>query len=311
MIGLLSSEWLRFRSRRIVRVLFIVGVIGIVGAATIAGVSSKRPSEAQLDQADRRAERTIARCVQRHGYKDAFGPRPAGQSDEDYCRAHIRAEDFVDGDQLELNELPQYLQVGAFIAILFGLVIGASMVGASWQTGTITTIFSWEPRRLRWFGARLVVTFAGVLVVALVLLAIFAAAIAVAAALRGSTGTTSGWLGDTVRTALRIGIVASAASMIGAAVAMIGRNTAAALGGVFIYLAVLESLVRGFRPAMGRFLLGDGIGAFVTGQDVQIPSETSGAGVTITPVHGAITIAVYAAALIVVAALLLRTRDVH
>jgi hypothetical protein len=308
-IRLLSSEWLRFRSRRIVRVLFVVGVIGIAAGATIAGVSSKPPSEAQLARAERMAERNITQCIKRHGFKDAFGPRPAGQSDEDYCRAHISAENLVGEEQLSLDDLPQYLQVASFIAILFGLVVGASMVGASWQTGTITTIFSWEPRRLRWFASRLVVTFVGVLVVAIALLAIFAVAIALAAALRGSSETSPGWASDVLRTGLRIALVASAASLIGAAVAMIGRNTAAALGGVFIYMAVLESLVRGFRPTMGRFLLGDSIGAFVTGENVDIPSATS--GVTITPMHGATTIAIYAAALIVVAALLLRARDVH
>jgi ABC-2 type transport system permease protein len=308
-IRLLSSEWLRFRSRRIVRVLFVVGVIGIVAGATIAGVSSKQPTADQLERGQRAAERNITQCVKRHGFQDAFGPRPQGQSDEDYCRAHIHAEDFVGGDQLDLGDLPQYLQVAAFIAILFGLVVGASMVGASWQTGTITTILSWEPRRVRWFLMRLAVSFVGVLIVALALLAVFAAAIGAAAALRGTTETPPGWLGDVVKTALRIGLVASGASLIGAAVAMIGRNTAAALGGVFIYMAVLESLVRGFRPAMGRFLLGDNIAAFVSGEETQLFQQDS--VFTITPVHGAITVALYAAVLVVLAGLFLRQRDVQ
>jgi hypothetical protein len=306
---LLSSEWLRFRSRRIVRVLCIIGVVGIVAGVTIAGVSSSKPSAAQLAQAARVAERTTAKCIKTHGFKDQFGPRPEGQSDEDYCRAHIHADDLVGGDRLELADLPLYMHVAAFLTILLGLVIGASMVGASWQTGTITTILSWEPRRVRWFLTRLVVTFVGVLIVALALLAVFALAIGVAAALRGSTDTPAGWPGDVVWSAVRIGLVASGASLIGAAVAMAGRNTAAALGGVFIYMAVLESLVRGFRPSMGRFLLGDNIGAFVSGERTQLFDGNT--VFTITPTHGAITIAIYAAALVVVAALLLRERDVH
>jgi hypothetical protein len=308
-IRLLSSEWLRFRSRRIVRVLCVVGVIGIVAGVTIAGVSSSKPSAEQLARSARVAERTTAKCIKTHGFKDQLGPRPEGQSDEDYCRDHINAEDLVGGDRLELADLPLYMHVAAFITILLGLVIGASMVGASWQTGTITTILSWEPRRVRWFLTRLVVTFVGVLIVALAMLAVFAVAIGVAAALRGSTDTPAGWLGDVVWSAARIGLVASGASLIGAAVAMAGRNTAAALGGVFIYMAVLESLVRGFRPAMGRFLLGDNIGAFVSGEQTQLFDGNS--VFTITPTHGAITIAIYAAVLVVGAALLLRERDVH
>ena len=42
------------------------------------------------------------------------------------------------------------------------LVFRDSFVAASWQAGTISTIFTWEPRRLRWFAARILVLTIGV-----------------------------------------------------------------------------------------------------------------------------------------------------
>ena len=61
------------------------------------------------------------------------------------------------------------------------------MVAVSWQTGTISTILTWEPRRLRWFAARILVIAAGVLVMTLAIVAFLSAGLALAAMLRGST----------------------------------------------------------------------------------------------------------------------------
>jgi ABC-2 type transport system permease protein len=122
-------------------------------------------------------------------------------------------------------------------------------MAVSWQTGTIGTILTWEPRRLRWFGARILVIGAGVLAITVTILAFLSAGFAVAAMLRGTTVSVDGsWWEDTLTTSLRVGLAASASATIGAAVAAVGRHTAAALGVVFVWTAVLEGLVRGLRP---------------------------------------------------------------
>jgi hypothetical protein len=108
---------------------------------------------------------------------------------------------------------------------------------------------------------------------------------------------------------LRVAAVTAAVSAIGSAVAMAGRNTAAALGGVFVYMAVLESLVRGFLPGFGRYLLGDNIGTFVTGTKTELfQGQTV---YTLTPARGAVVVIFYAGVLVMVAVTLLRTRDVN
>ena len=309
MIGLLSSELLRFRSRRLVKVLALLAVIGIVLGAVLGAVGSKRPSDQQIARGEQRRERQVEQCVKRDGFGDAFGPRPQGQSVQEYCEEHLRAADFTPGDQLELAELSDYLLLSAFVVIVIGLVIGASMVGASWQAGTVTTILTWEPRRIRWLLTRLLVTAVGVFVLCLVLLGLLSAALALGAAVRGSTATPAGWLGDTIATMLRIAAVASATAVIGAAVATIGRNTAAALGAVFVYLAVLESLVRGFRPLLSRFMLGDGAAVLISGNEQQVSDGLT--VITLTTQHAATVVALYVVVLVVVAMVMLRTRDVN
>jgi hypothetical protein len=305
-IRLLASEALGFRSRRIVRWLMLIAVIGIVVVAIIAGSVSHKPSEADLARAQHRYEKSLAACIKHDG---AGFEIPAGTSVKDVCRQNLSAADFVPNQGLLLDELDEYVLGAAFIVVLIGLVIGASMVGASWQSGTITTILTWEPRRIRWFLARSLVIAMGVALVAAVLLSILAAALALTTTLRGITTTTSPWLSDTVLTILRIAAATGGIAVIGGAVAMMGRHTAAALGAVFVYVAVLESIVRGLRPAMGRFLLGDNLTTVVTAHTLDV--QQGAARYLLTPQRGAVVIGVYVIVLVGVALALLRARDVN
>jgi len=284
----------------------LIAVIGVALVATIAGSVSHPPTEAQLALAQRRYEKNLAACIEQGAPGSEI---PAGSSVDDVCRQRLSAADFVANDGLRLDELDEYVVGAAFIVVLIGLVIGASMVGASWQSGTITTILTWEPRRIRWFLARSMVIAVGAALVAAVLLAILAVALAFATSLRGITATSSSWLSDTLWTILRIAAATGGIAVIGGAVAMMGRHTAAALGAVFVYVAVLESIVRGFRPAMGRFLLGDNLTTVVTAHTLDVQQ-----GVTrylLTPQRGAVVIGVYVVALVGIALALLRARDVN
>ena len=306
MIRLLSSEMLRFRSRRMVKVLTLLAIIGIVLGAVLATLASKQPSDEQLAVAQQQRDRQVVRCVapRLHG----VGDRHADQSTQAYCEEHVR-EAFVFTDQLRVSELAHYVEAAGLIVIVIGLVIGASMVGASWQTGTITTILTWEPRRIRWLASRLIATAVGVFVVTLFLVALLAALLALGASIRGSTATDPGWAGDLLATMLRISAVVAAVGIIGSAVATIGRNTAAALGAVFVYLAVLESLVRGFRPLLSRFMLGDSTAILISGRSLEVSAgQTS---IVLTVVHAATVVAVYVVVLIALALVMLRARDVN
>jgi ABC-2 type transport system permease protein len=154
------------------------------------------------------------------------------------------------------------------------------------------------------------VTAVGVLAIALVLLTLFSLAIAAAAALRGSTVLPAAWFGEVVRSILRVAAVCAGASMIGAAVAMIGRNTAAALGAVFVYMTVFEGVLRGLRPSLARFFLGTNIAAVIANTRIEI-YDGFAKSYFVSPRHGDVTLVVYVVVLIAVAGLLLRARDVN
>jgi ABC-2 type transport system permease protein len=305
-IRLLASEALGFRSRRIVRWLMLMAVVGIALVAIIAGSVSHKPTEADLARAQHRYDKVVASCVRHEGF-DA--PIPPGTSVKQFCRSQYSAEDFVTSEGLRLDELDDYVLAAGFIAVLIGLVIGASMVGAAWQSGTITTTLTWEPRRIRWFLARLVVIAIGSTLVAMALFGVLATALALATALRGTTATSSPWVSDTALTILRIAAAAGGVAVIGGAVAMIGRHTAAALGAVFVYVAVLESIVRGLRPAMGRFLLGDNLTTAMTAHRLSV--QQGAVSYLLTPQRGAVVIGVYVIVLAAAALVALRVRDVN
>ncbi len=305
MIRLLAAEWLGFRSRKIVRWLMVLTVIGIALVGVIAGSVSHKSSPADLTRAEQAYETDVAECIR----QDGFGAElPPGAPVEDYCRSLFSESDYAP-DGLKLDDLDEIVLGAAFIVVLIGLVIGASMVGAAWQSGTVTTILTWEPRRVRWFFARVAVVGLGATLVGAALLTILAFAIGLATALRGTTATSTPWLADTTLAIARIALVGGGVAMIGAAVAMIGRHTAAALGAVFVYMAVLESIVRGLRPGLGRFLLGDNIGVAVTATRTSLFQGES--MFVLTPQHGALVIAVYVLVLVGAAMVLLRARDVN
>ena len=71
-------------------------------------------------------------------------------------------------------------------------------------------------------------------------------------------------------TSLRVAVAATISAVIGGAVAAVGRHTAAALGVVFVWTAVIEGLVRGFRPLWTPWLLGDNLVSFLGWQRMEV-----------------------------------------
>ena len=301
MIALVSSEWLRVRSRRLVKVLVLLALLGIVVAVVIGGALSHRPGADELTRAERQADRVLQDCLA----QDGFGAVEPGGDVEAFCAEQADPSLFLSRQPLRLSELPETLRGTAFVAILIGLVIGASAVGASWQSGTITTILTWEPRRTRVALVRAAVVAAATFGIIAVLLCALVALLWIATSLRGLTETPPGWSRELSGVVLRVSALASAASIIGGAIAMLGRNTAAALGGVFVYLAVFEGIVRGLRPSLSRVLLGDNIATVVIGSDLVIGDRT------LTPASSALVVAVYTFGLLAVATASFRARDVQ
>lgn len=260
MTRLLASELLRFRSRRLLVVTLGGALLGTGIGVVIAAWQSTPPTAEVRAAADAQAVQEFESCI-----NSDFGDGEFPGTREEFCRENSGNPAHYMPSHLALVELPQIVEGVSSITSILGLVIGASFVAASWQTGTITTIFTWEPRRLRWFAARILVLAVGVLVMTAVIVTFLSAGLALAATLRGSTvGVDGAWWTDALTTALRVSVAAAISAVIGGAVAAIGRHTAAALGVVFVWTAVLEGLVRGLRPLWTPWLLGDNLVTFLS-----------------------------------------------
>ncbi len=150
------------------------------------------------------------------------------------------------------------LAVAAIFLAVGGLIGGSVVVGGEWKAGTVGTVLTWEPRRLRLHAARLGACGILAWLLAFALQAVFLAAFLPAVIAHGSTAGAGGaWALALIGAMARVAAVAALAAVLGGAVATAGRGTAGALVVVGGWLAVAEPLLRAWRPAVGRHLLGE------------------------------------------------------
>jgi hypothetical protein len=193
----------------------------------------------------------------------------------------------------------------AIFLMLGGFFTGAAVAGAEWRAGTITTVLTWEPRRVR---LNLTRTAAGAIlafIIATLLQVVFLAAFVPAVLANGSTaGASGGWwiaLGLAIaRTSLMTAIV----SVIGVALATLGRNTAFALGVVFAWIAVIEGVIRAQWSGLARYLWVENIATAEEWAQMRHVEFTRG------PLLALATLAVYTVVLVVAATIVFRRRDI-
>ena len=116
--------------------------------------------------------------------------------------------------------------------------------------------------------------------------------------------STRAWARETAGFTVRVAAVGSLTAVVGCAIATVGRNTTAALGVAFVYFAVLEGLIRGFRPQWQPWLLGDNAGQFISGEAVGPAMADK------TTMDVALTLLIYVAVFVTVATIFFKNRDV-
>ena len=301
MTGLLRAELRRFLARDVVRIFVVAVLIAIAVGGVITAYNSKVKT---ADEAVYRTE--LQHCLDGLYVPEDRLPRRY-DSLEEFCADQVRPEFFGGGDQrFRLRSLPEILQGAGILVVIGGLLLGASFVGAEWHAGTMSTLLTWEPRRLRVLAVKAVVVAVCVFALMVLLLAVFSLALLLVASTRGITDN----LGDhfirsVAGSTLRVAACSAAGALIGMAIAMVARNTAAAVGAGFAYLAILEGLIRALRPGWQHYLLADNIAIVITGADDGIMR------VPLTFTRAAFTVGVWVAVLLVVAAATFRARDVN
>jgi hypothetical protein len=277
---LVQVELRRLWARRLVRWSLVVVFAAIVTAPVVV-------PWAFSEQARINHDADIERCVQDQPPKTRDGVTMptipsdvAAPAERDRLCRQVTPE--LDPD-FHLRQLDEVYRTTAALLIIGGFLVGASSIGADWQAGVIPTVLTWESRRLRVFGARLVALVAAVLVVTVAWQALLAASVVPYALVQDTTdGTGGAWLRTVGGLGLRVAVIGAGAAALGYALALVGRGTAVALGAGFAYLFVFENVVGSqFTPLRPWLMFWNALvfvkGTFEAGGDVPDRTVTTAA----------------------------------
>ncbi|MGH2747672.1 MAG: ABC transporter permease subunit [Actinomycetota bacterium] len=299
MKALVAVEMRRLLSRRLLRWLTVLALVGFAVAGTIAYVASNDSPRA-VTEADARYEADLRGCISHAHQATGEMPPEARANPEGFCEEQVWRSD----PRFVYNEFDWVLSSLGIPLIMLGWLVGASFVGAEWHSRTITTLLTWEPRRVRVLAAKAVAVVAVVFAWVLTLQAMFSAAMYPAAAFEGSTaGLTSGWWSSFALLIVRTSALSALAATLGLSISAVGRNTAAALGIGFVYLALVESLIRGFKPQWVDWLIGDNVALFLVG-----PADVT--HLTHSQAAAGLLLLAYAGAVFVFALAVFRRREI-
>lgn len=308
MRGLLSVELRRILARRTTRLFGALVLLGAILAGTVLFLRSGHPDPNGADAARQQAiaarDREVVACT-RGDYGIRADQIPPGLTLAEFCDRFAVGPPVAHDPEFHLTNVRTVFNGTNVILMVLLMSLGASLVGAEWHAGTITTLLTWEPRRVRVLTAKLSAAAAFAFVALLAAQALIATALLPSALLHGtSAGADWAWLRSVAGFELRAATIAALATGLAFGVASIARNTAFAVGGLFAYLAVLEPIVRAARPRWQPWFLYDNVATFLTGHSVDFTlygRSATGAG---------LVIAGYTAGVALVAVAVFRRRDV-
>lgn len=267
-MSLLRTEMRRALHRRAVKVLIAIAVFGCAFAGVVAyiGSASKTVTELRFDDEGHPAVMT------------------------DWWIA-------------DANE--GFLVVAMFFLFLGGFFGGATVAGGEWRAGTMTTVLTWEPRRLRLHSAR---TASGALLafaISFGLQVLFLASFLPAVLINGTTEgvDASFWVGLAV-VMVRTSVLTAAAAVLAIALATVGRNTAFAVITMFAWIVVVEGLIRGLKPSTARWLWAENLGTVMTWAQLETTEFARG------PIVASATLLGYCTVIAALAAVSFERRDI-
>jgi hypothetical protein len=260
--SLLRSELHRFRSRRFIQVVLVLAVVGWVVATGIALTQYGNPGAAEIARAEQQIDADVAMNEQFRQECLADADIPAGTSPDDFCgpeqsRADVELAWYLDQAPFDFASTGATGALGfAALAAVVAALVGATWIGAEWSTRSLVALLFWVPRRMQVVGAKLVV-----LTGAAVLIGVVAQVgwLAMSGILRTLVGRDAalpeGFWSDLLQTQARGVLLTVIAALLAFGLTNLVRNTGAALGIGFVYLVIVENLVRGLRPLWQPWLL--------------------------------------------------------
>jgi len=301
--ALLSVETRRFFARRLVRVMAGAILLGIVVTGIATAAKSHRADIAGMQAAARAEhEKVVAQC-KRGDIPIPSEAIPPGESLDQFCEESMGTPEAVD-PRFHLRDLVNVFKGTTVPLILLAWVLSASFIGAEWHAGTVTTLLTWEPRRIRVLLSKVLVCMVVTFLATVLFQALLLGALTPAAVLRGTTeGVNGAWFRELAGVVLRGAALASIGAGIGFAIAAIARGTAAALGVAFGYLLVVENLIGAVRPGWRSWFFTWNAIILVHGQRLReaIPRSLA---------ESALLLSLYAVGAIALATAAFRARDI-
>ncbi|TDC38590.1 ABC transporter permease [Micromonospora sp. 15K316] len=282
---LVRAELERLGARRFVQLMIVLLVLafGATASTTLAG--SHRPTAAELVEARtqaaesrRQMDDVYQRCVDRvngnlpPGAEEEYFPADCGEVDPVRQERLPVATDFLPGVFVFSQQAESLLYFLIAFLVLFGFLVGASYIGADLNSGGVVNLLLWRPRRMTVLGAKLGTLLGGVLGLSLLASVVYLATFWVIGQAAGFPGHLDGAFWRDLGAVHGRGLVlVLLATVLGFALATLGRHTSAALGTAAAYLVVWElgarlvmEIVDATHPE--RFMLSSHVGAWLSGR---------------------------------------------
>jgi ABC-2 type transport system permease protein len=321
-------------SRRLfARRLTVIGVAAVLVVTAFLLFATWRearpPSAAQQVQAQQQFEQA-QKDWQLHGaeymkqcetnWKAEPDPKPVLA---DFCQVmEPKLDQFGKPKTVFAELMPNLLLGSSYLLAFVAFVIGASFVGAEFSSGAIGNWLTFEPRRLRVYGSKLIAAALGMVPLAVVVLAVLTAGTWLIVRHYGTVDSTTGkvW-GDLAGTAGRSVALTAGAGALGGVAALLLRHTAAAIGVAMGYLVLVEGVFGGFLMKFQPWLVKANFDAWIahgTSYYVEVCQTMSEGGYncnrvekTLSFEHGAWYLGILAVVLVAVGALVFNRRDVN
>lgn len=330
MTGLVRIEARRYRSRRAIRWLVLAAVLAGLTVVVSAWTTTRPASEPQI--ADARAmyemsaeswaddgDQMVEDCLA--GQAEARETTP----DADWGCDDMapRLEHFLPYRSTFADSAAGWTSGAVLIVLMLVFAAGTTFVTAEIGSGALGTWLTFVPRRGRVYASKVAVAAGGALVPMVLALAVALGGAWGVATLHDAVGTvTSSVAADLGWQVLRALAAAVVLGAVGAALGVLTRTAAGALGLAVGWVLLVDVVLTGFLPAITPWTLLAGLQAWLRGSTsyyVTVPCEPldgvaqqgiCSAERVVTGLHGGLLVLGVAVVLVAVAAVVFRRRDV-
>jgi ABC-2 type transport system permease protein len=329
MIRLTKVELRRLIARRLTAIglvgLFLITILLLVatwfGARPLSAAEQQQAQQqfelAHKDWVEHAAE---MRTQCEADWKSQPDPKPKLEEMCNYTEP--KPEDFGKPPTVFAQIMPDLLQGSSYFLAFAAFLIGASFLGAEFSSGAIGNWLTFEPRRLRVYGSKLLAAATGFVPIAAVVLAVVLFGTFLIVDHLGDTASTTGkvW-GDLSAIGGRAVVTTALAAALGSVVGLLLRHTAAAIGVVMAYLVLAEGVFAAFLEKAQPWLVKLNFDAFVRHDAQYYVTEcktgSDGSYVcdyvqkTLSFEHGAWYLATFAVVVILLGGWVFHRRDVN